>query len=473
MSAPIVLMSKLSLETMAPTTRSMARQVSPPYPTQYYDDGKSSSDSDDESDGSSFEDEDPDLVRSPTKLLYRLDNLPQESKQIVRDAFDDPAPVALELCRLVDNTYAFQMTELATRVIRIKASSGPADASPRLTCTCGKTYDGPCTHLIRLLDQIFKQTNYQNDNSKPFTMTPEGFAAEMGDPFSRVADHHLDILADGLHCQVADPGANDELDAQRVLESRELLSSVYAAQPEDFRPDIFTNPSPSKRVIKRDDLDHTIFRMLLDNHHFFQYFLSLSRSSHPIKDPFRKLSQRVDHVLRDLDALSAQSPATSSADAPSASSAESPPTVAWAATHLVGCVYLIRSAIFSRDRPLLPREAICAARALVHILSAVVSRNRDAHPGETRGDRNLYQRLIGDLDQDFVIAELGVIRSAASQFLHSLDDIRRKLGPLGAPASYCRKFDDLISRLRTSSAGSSLKRPLESESRSRGPKRMK
>jgi hypothetical protein len=416
------------------------------------------------------------VIRSPTKLLYRLDQLSEKAKAVVRDAFTDPPKIALQRCRLINNTYAFQMTELVTRSIRIRA---PEDGGAHLRCSCGEE-DGPCEHLVWLLDQIMKQTLYDHEDDKPLTMTGKGCAVEMGDPFRTIADHHLDILASGLHCQLVDPDANpeDELDPQRVLESRELLSAVHAVPPDDFRPDIFTNPTLGKKVLKRHDLDQTIFRMLVDNHHFFNYFASHSPSTDPIHDPFRKILQRVEHVLRDLDSNSlsiTSSPLSSSSSSPPSEHpfAEGPRDVAWAAKHILGCVRRIRTAIYTRDRPLQPQEAISAARTLVRILSAVVSRNRDAHPGPTRLDRNLYLRLVGERDLDFVLAELNLLPEAASQFLHSLETILDQMGVYGAPATYVEKFRNLLGRLRAPNTGSTLKRQVQGQGPERGAKRMK
>ncbi|KEY66121.1 hypothetical protein S7711_05293 [Stachybotrys chartarum IBT 7711] len=464
---------------MAPTTRSMAHQM-PPTSPDHHDDSDSSSDPDSDSGNSAFEDDDSDTVRSPTKLTYSLDKLSDNFKTTVRDTFNDPPKIALQRCRRINDTYAFQMTELVTRSIRIRAPSS-SDASSRFSCSCRQDGNEPCTHLVWLLDQILEQTLYKREHHESLTMTASGFAEEMGDPFDSVANYHLDVLADGLHCQLVDPEADsdDNLDTQRILEARELLSAVYHVSPEDYRSDVFTSPRMGKKILKRNDLDYTIFRMLLDNHHFFQYFLSVSRSSDPINDPFRKLSQRVDHVMRDLDSYStdpahSSPPSSSAVSQPSTGGlAESPRNVAWAATHLVGCVQLIRSSIYNRERPLELRESVSAARALVHILSVVVSRNRDAHPGATRQDRNLYLRLIGDSSDDFVLRELSLLPEAASQFRHSLEDILDQLGVYGASPSYIDKFRNLLARLRTSTAGTSLKRPVQGETTGRGSKRMK
>lgn len=471
MSAPVSRLSRLSLKEMHPTARAQARTASQATSSQDPDQEESSSDPESDSDVSDLDgDETPTVVRSPTKLIYNLEQLSERRRAAVRDVFSEPPKIALQRCRRIDNTYAFQMTELVTRSIRIRA---PDSGSPRLSCTCGEE-DAPCSHLVWLLDQLQKQTLYDHDDGKPLTMTAEGFAEEMGDPFQKIADYHLDVLADGLHCQVVvEPGAysDEEMDRHRVLESRELLSSIHGMDPEDFRPDIFINPEPGTKVLRRHDLDCTVFRMLLDNHHFFHYFLSLSRSTDPVNDPFRKIAQRVDHVLRDLDAYSAQSSSSATT-----TTAEPPADVSWAARHLVGTVRLIKSAIYDRDHPPQLHEKLSAVRTLVHILAAVVARNRDVHPGPSRRSRNLYLNLIGDHDQDFVVAELNLLPpEAASAFLHTLEAVHDQIGLHGAPASYVTKLRALLARLRTSTAGAGagLKRHGKGQGTHRGSKRMK
>ena len=453
--------------------------VSPSY--QSVTESNSSIDDDSDSDDFDWDEDAPAVVRSPTRLLYRLDNLPAKARNAVRDAFHDPPRIALQRCRRIDGTYAFQMTELVTRSVRIRAPEGGGSSS-LVTCSCCNNGEEehqdpcPCPHLLWLLDQLLKQTLYHHDRNQPLNMDPRGYAQEMGDPFQSISRHHLDVLAAGIHCPVVGPDSEGHVDPTRTLEARELLASIYSAAPDQFRPDIFDHPLPGRRVIKRNDLDRSVFRMLLDNGHFFQYLLSLSRPSDPINDPFRKLSQRVDLVLRSLDAAAAEVPSSSSAAAatssPSSTSAgdprEHPTTVAWAAHHIHGCVSDIRSAPYSRDHPLRPPEALSAASTLVHILSAVISRNRDMTTTTTthkkgggnssRIDRNLYLRLVGDRDRDFVIGVLALIPEAASQFLDTLEDLLERIGVHGAPASYVDKFRALLARLRASRIGSGFKR---------------
>lgn len=459
MSAPASRLSKLSLQDMPPDTRSTTRDTSQPE-RRHPPEDDSDSETETDSDGSETDSEASSLVKSPARLVYRIDHLPETMRSSVRDSFEEPPKIALQKCRLINSTYAFQMTETVTRSVRIHADG---DGSSRLSCTCQD--DPPCKHLLWLLDQILQQTLYDHNPNQPLKMTSQGYAEEMGNPFQNIAKYHLDILADGLHCQLVTPDLeyDDEIDYYRVQESRELLSSFCEESPEEYRLDISAKASTEKNILKPNDLEQSLFGMLLDNHHFFHYFRSLSRPTDPINDLFRKLSQRVDHVLRDLDQYSPSGSETS---------AETPRDVGWAAMHILGTVGLIKSAIYTRETPLEPLEAVSAARTLVHILEVVVSRNRDAHPGPNRIERNLYLRLIGDRDQDFVIGVLALIPEAASQFLNDLDVISDKLGIHGAPASYVEKFRSLLSRLRTSSRRPSLKRLLGQDV-DRTSKRMK
>jgi hypothetical protein len=461
---------RLTLEDMSPTSHTGLSPTSEAAYRQGLPVEDSSSDYDSYSDISDDDgdedDELPAVVQSPSELSYAIDHLPEESQDAVRKVFSEPPAIALQQCRLIDDTYAFQMTELVTQSVRIRAS-GDGSAS-QLTCSCGHGGElEPCSHLIWLMDRLAKQTLYDYDPKTPLTMTEDGFAQELGDPFTAISEHRLDVLSDSLHCPVVDPKApsgGDDMTSCRVQESRELLSAVYGVPPEEFRPDIFDNkissrPLCGKKVLKRNDLDYTVLRMLLDNHRFFNYFQSVSRPRDPINNLFRKLSQRVDRVLRVFDAY-ASDPSSAAT-----SSIEQLPNVSWAAKHILGCTKLIKSCIYTRDRPLQPSEATSAARTLVHILSAVVSRNQDVDTGSAtmRTENNLYRYLIGDRDTDFAIAELNLLPEAASQHLHNLEAIFDDIGRLGAPVSYFEKFKSLLSRLRTPIMGSSLKRQIEEE----------
>ncbi|KAM0342732.1 hypothetical protein ACHAPU_009224 [Fusarium lateritium] len=455
MSSPSSLFNRLSLMSMSPETRSRTRAQSHIEGAEqpHHDESSSESESNTseyEDDGSEFDQNEPSVIRSPTKLAYLVDHLPENTQSMVRDTFKEPPKIALEKCRRIDDTYAFQMTELVTRSIRIRA---PEDGTSKLSCSCQN--DGqPCRHLLWLLDQIIKQTLYETDIGKPLKMNSAGYAEELGDPFQNISKYRLDVLADGLHCHLVTPDSeyNNEPDTFRAQEAREILTSVYDIDPSEFRPDILNHLSLGKKIIKRNDLEQTIFRMLLDNHHFFNYFCSLSRPSDFVRDPFYKLTQRIDRVVRDLDTAG-----------PSPNS-ESPRGVPWAASHIVGCVNRMRHEIYTRESPLTAREALSAARGLTHILNLVVSRNKDqGSKRASRVDRNLYLRLIGDRDQNFILNTLNLIPEAASQFLHNLETSLEQIEIYGAPAGYVQRFRAMLRRLRTSSTGSGLKRPVQGQ----------
>ncbi|RGP67277.1 swim zinc finger family [Fusarium longipes] len=409
MTPPSSRFSRLSLQSMSPETLSHNRAQSLAQNSeQPYHDESSSSESESDSNSSEFEDDnsecdekEPSTVRSPTQLTYLIDHLPETTQSIIRGTFREPPRIALEKCRRIDNTYAFQMTEIVTRSVRIRA---PENGTPNMSCSCRN--DGqPCRHILWLLDQIVKETLYDQDISKPLKMNSAGYAEAIGDPFQNISEHHLDVLAEGLHSHLVTPDSeyDNEPDTFRAQEAREVLSSVYNMDPKEFRPDIFDRVSLGKNIVKRHDLEQTIFRMLLDNHHFFHYFRSLTRSQDLIKDPFYKLAQRIDRILRDLDNE------TPSPDV------ESPRDVPWAASHILGCVRRMRHEIYTREKPLSSHEAISAARSLVHVLSSVVSHNKDkGSESVARIDRNLYLRLIGDRDHDFVLSVLNLIPEAAT-----------------------------------------------------------
>ena len=443
---------------MSPETHSRARAQSLVRETHQPHDDVSSSEPETDSNSSEFEenssefDEDESsTIRSPTKLTYIIDHLPETTQSVIRETFREPPKIALEKCRRIENTYAFQMTELVTRSVRIRA---PEDGTSKLSCSCRNDDGEPCRHLLWLLDQIVNQSLYEEDISKPLRMNAAGYAEEIGDPFQNISKYHLDVLAEGLHSHLVTPDSeyDNEPDAFRAQEAREMISSVYGTEPKEFRPDMSDHVSLGKNIIKRHDLEQTVFRMLLDNHHFFHYFRSLSNPQDLIKDPFNKLTQRIDRVLRDLDS---KAPPTD---------AESPRDVPWAASHVLGCIRRMRHEIYTRDRPLTAREALSAARSLIHILDSVISHNRDQGPTSVpRIERNLYLRLIGDRDQDFVLSVLNLIPEAASQFLHNLEALLDRIETYGAPAGYVQRFRAMLKRLRASSTGSGLKRSVPAQ----------
>lgn len=413
-------------------------------------------DDDISSSGSDNNDQQSDQVRSPTRLVYNLDALPEKTKTTVREAFHEPPAMVVQHCRQVDDTFAFQMSEVVTRSVRIRApSSGPA----RLSCSCSqnnKTDSNskePCHHILWLLDQLVKQTLYDTDHEQPLTMTAAGYPEEMGDPFRAIADHHLNIVADGLHCRHVDEGCYDprQDNTHRMRESRELLSSIHGTSPDTFRPDLFDEPLPSPPLAKPQDLDHTILRMLVDEDNLFHYFLTEESRGSTVLQQFRLLTHRINAVFQDFDqhnAVTGEPKKTGSRH-----------TVAWAARHIQGVVNLVRYAIWSGTRPLTAAEKTAAARTLIHVLDCVLKRRRADDAGHL-----FFQRFLGGADTGFVLDELEMIPEGARLYLRSLEAMVHRLAEQEeVMPAYLLRFRKFVAQLKASGPPPSLKRESPSD----------
>jgi hypothetical protein len=123
---------------MSSETYSQARQQSFAHDSeQLHHDESSSSESETDSNSSDFDDDSSDsdeneasTIQSPTKLTYLVDHLPDTTQSVIRETFREPPRIVLEKCRRIDNTYAFQMTELVTRSVRIRA---PEDGTSNMS----------------------------------------------------------------------------------------------------------------------------------------------------------------------------------------------------------------------------------------------------------------------------------------------------------------------------------------------------
>lgn len=351
-----------------------------------------------------------------------------------------------------------------SEVVEFSIRTGTADSQwSAPSCSCEEE---SCRHILWLFDKITRQL--RRDQGKPFTLNTQGYADELGDPYHMISEFHLDVLADSLHTQVSNSASSSEDEApnpRRVQEVREILASLNATPVDEYRPDIFNNPRKGKRVIKRQDLECTIFRMLLHNNEFFQYFLASMRSDELVKNTFRRLQQRADTVLTGLDAYGR--------DPLHSESPSKPKNVEWCGTHLGHIVQQVSSAVQYSTTPLQIWEYHGAARTLVHVLRAVVDRNQDLPPQDLpKAQRNLFFRLVGDTDQDFVVRALNQLPPAAiSPLSEDIEKIVDQIVTLGAPVSYVEKLRGLLQRIRRSSSVSGSKRQAGGQDRT--AKRMK
>ncbi|KAI0890614.1 uncharacterized protein GGS22DRAFT_15853 [Annulohypoxylon maeteangense] len=447
MSPPTERFKKLSLEGMPPVTRLQSQRL------QAED---SSSESETEPD---FDFDDDGYMTSPSNLRYSLDLLDDETRDNITRAIEVPSQFVLRGCQAGDQRCLFLITEPIEYTIR----TGMEDSGygvPSCTCESGERGESPCRHILWLFDQITSQV--LSVQRGPFTLSQHGIATELGNPYDAISDFHLDMLADSLHCDVV--GQSPDPNPRRIQESREMLASLNEVPIDEYRPDLFDNPRKGKKVIKRGDLEQTIFRMLLCNDDFFQYFLTSMRADELNKNRFRSLQHRADAALAGLQQYS---------ENPHLQNVAQPKNVEWCAMHLAMVTHQIHSVIHNTDRPLETWELRAAARTAIHALEQVVDHNEDVGPPDLpKEKRNLFFRLVGDQDRNFAVDVLSSIPpQVLSLWIDDLTAIQEKISELGAPDSYITRLSSLVNHLRSHRTATGSKRT--SQGQDRRAKRMK
>ncbi|XDG07149.1 hypothetical protein ABKA04_006764 [Annulohypoxylon sp. FPYF3050] len=447
MSPPTERFKKLSLESMPPTTRLQSQRL------RVED---SSSESETEPD---FDFDDDGYMTSPSDLRYSLDLLDDETRDNVTRAVEDPSQFVLRGCQAGDGRCLFLITEPVEYTIRTGVEES-GYGIPSCTCESGERGESPCRHILWLFDQITSQV--LGVQRTPFTLSHHGFPTELGNPYDAISNFHLDMLADSLHCDVF--GQSPDPNPRRVQETREILASLNEVPIDEYRPDLFEHPRKGKKVIKRGDLEQTIFRMLLCNDDFFQYFLSLMRADELNKNRFRSLQHRADAALAGLREY---------AETPPLQDVAQPKDVEWCAMHLAMITHQIHSVIHNTDRPLETWELRAAARTAIHVLEQVVDHNEDVGPSNLpKEKRNLFFRLIGDQDRNFAVDVLSSIPpQILGPWIDDLAAIQENILELGAPGSYTTRLSSLITHLRSRWTAAGSKRT--GQGQDRRAKRMK
>ncbi|KAI2619407.1 hypothetical protein GGS26DRAFT_573054 [Hypomontagnella submonticulosa] len=424
MSCPIERLRELSLESMAPITRSQSQRQRVEV---------SSSESDMEQD---FDIDEDGFMVSPSSLKYSLDLLDEETRDNVTRAIEVPSQFVLRGCQAGEERCLFLITEPVEYTVRT-GTERSGYGVPSCTCDSGERGESPCRHILWLFDQITSQVLGVQRN--PFVLTQYGYPAELGNPYDAISDFHIDMLADSLHCDIV--GQSADPNPRRVRETREMLASLNEVPTDEYRPDLFSNPRKGKHVIKRGDLEQTIFRMLLRNDDFFQYFSTSMRADELHKNRFRSLQYRADAALDGLQQYANNSALQDVAY---------PKNINWCAAHLAKVMSQIYAVIHNTDRPLESWELRAAARTAIHVLGRVVEHNRDVGPmGLPKENRNLYHHLIGSQDLDFVVDVLASIPpEVLGPFIDDLAAIQEKIVEHGAPASYIARLGALVSHLR-------------------------
>ncbi|OIW35387.1 hypothetical protein CONLIGDRAFT_566542 [Coniochaeta ligniaria NRRL 30616] len=436
--SPTTGISKLSLESMPPTTRSR-REVDPSH--------EAGLDREPQGEGDDSMDEDNDsTIRSPTRLKYNIERLSPHTRKLVRslwgETFEEPPEISLQWCdRMLDadgniDFYAFQMHEVVPRSVRI---GSPKSQYSEPQCQCGATK--PCKHLLWLSDCIAQQALQGHGQQEPLTLNERGYPDELGEPFRCIADMRLDVLADGLHCDVGHPLARSGPSPQRLADAQSIIASIAEVDEhlfDSYRSDLTYSSFDSRSLVHYKDAEATLFSLLVASHRLSAWVRSRLRPSDPARTPFRQIESRARRIFADLDAFFASSTSAGK----TAADAEGACDVQWAATNLSGCVRQIYTLIARAEAPLPAADRASAARALVRILRGVVDRQNDS-----QGD-SLYGRLIGDRDEGFLTDSLELLVDQ-SQFIDEIEDIMVEVGVRGAAASWVAKMEAIVARMRT------------------------
>lgn len=448
--SPTIGISKLSLESMPPTTRSNQEMD----PSRQEDTSRQPHGEADES----AEEDNGSTIRSPTRLKYDIGRLSPRTQKLVRslwgDTFEEPPEISLQWCdRMLDaegnvDFYAFQMHEVVPRSVRI---GSPNSQYSEPQCQCGAAK--PCKHLIWLSDFIAQQALYDHNPQEPLNMNEQGYPEELGEPFQCISDMHLDVLADGLNCEIGHPLARSGPSPQRVAEAQSIIASIADVDErvfDSYRSDLADASSFDPRSpVHHKDAEATLFSLLVASHRLSAWLRSRLRPSDPARSPFRQIESRARRILSDFDTFPTSSPSPGQ-------DAEGACDVPWAARGLTRCARQIHTLVSHPEAPLSPAERGNAARALVRILRGVVDRHPHHHHHQTGnaqegGEDSLYARLlIGHHQRDnegFAADALGLLVDQ-SQFVDEIEDIMAEVGRRGAAAPWVAKMEAVVARMR-------------------------
>ncbi|KAJ4290707.1 hypothetical protein N0V88_006455 [Collariella sp. IMI 366227] len=446
-------MSRLSLESnFANSPDQSQMQPLRPSPTKPVGDHLSEASDWDVDEG---EDEgDANVVSSPAGFKYNISRLSPRTRQIAKSLFaqgfsNEPPQISLDFCGLREEDpegngyfYAFQMHEVVPCSVRIGSKDSGRLSIPRCECPDARyRHVMPCKHLIWLFDKISKQALFDHDPESELTLTEQGYPEELEDAFDQISQIRLDVLADDLRCDISEPDSDVfPASSARVREAREMVAAVAGIYPSDLDDygHSFVDSYDRDTLIRRGDLEATLFSLLLSSHSLAQWIRSQLRPSDPAVDPSRVAQQRVYRVIQELKLYSEaeRDPKKAEEYLRRGKRAEGPRDLTWAATQIQRCVRKIEKLVSRGLTPLSESERWSAAKSLVSILKAVV-----IHPG-------LYGQLIGDRDTGFVFSTLDMLVDQ-SDFIDELEDIMETIGFLGAPPSYVTNMRRLIERMRS------------------------
>ncbi|KAI0974528.1 hypothetical protein F4678DRAFT_470519 [Xylaria arbuscula] len=419
------------------------------------------------------------IATFPSGMRYSVHALDSGTKDAVVRALATPSKLTLRGCSPRGQSYVFLISETIEYHVRVPYGNSPYDGP---SCSChqdeksvGRQY--PCRHTLWLCDQILSQLVPVHGD--PYTWREDGYTANHGNVCDFISDFHLDVLADSLRCDIM-AGESLKPRPHSIQTAREILATLSGTPVEQYRPDL-TAETVGGGVVKKGDLEETIFRMLLQNDSFLSYFLASMRNYEPLNPRFRRFRDRADAALTAFDNY------IKASDLRRVELSKNP---LWCYKTFKDILKQIKSLLHYSDRELDDSDRRSAANTLVYILGQVVSRNEDhdlvndggdRHEGQLKDTRkiNLFNELIVESGDNFVLDTLDELDlDSVDHLLPDLGRIERALTNTDAPTSYCNKLRDIISRLgvassRLTSEPAESSRKRTSQDSDRYPKRIK
>ncbi|KAI0101666.1 hypothetical protein GGR51DRAFT_550967 [Nemania sp. FL0031] len=422
------------------------------------------------------------IASFPSGTRYSVHDLDPGTKDAIVKALSTPSKLTLRGCSPRGQGYVFLISETIDYHVRAPYGVGPFEG-PSCSCRQDERSVGlqhPCRHTLWLCDQILSQLVPLP--KEPYTWRIDGYTTKHGNVCDFISDFHFDVLADSLRCDIM-TGESLKPRPCRIQTAREILATISGDPVDEYRPDL-TGEAIGKKVVKKGDLEETVFRMLLENDSFFSYFLTSMRNDEPLNPKFRRFRDRANAALDAFDSY------IKASDSERATISKTPQ---WCYKTFKDISEQIKSIVVNFDRELDDIDRRAAADALVYILGEVVNRNKDYHMVQGRGDDdshgesqfgnetkiNLYNELVVDSTHNFILDILEKLSlESIDHLLPELTRIERAVAVTSVSQSYLDKLGGITTRLRNAIPRSGSEPGESSRKRSnqdsdRPPKRIK
>ncbi|KAJ5902279.1 hypothetical protein N7495_002807 [Penicillium taxi] len=400
-------------------------------------------------------------VRGRSGITYDLSNLDSDAK--ARALVGLTRDLEVVNCSASPAGYEFQIIE-HPRVYLSEDS---------YTCTCPtfqRRPDVACHHIFGVIDQV--RGCIDSRPSTSVTLTKDGHP-QLTPRIEDLLKGQLDVVAGRLnwqHLRVDEDGRKTGMTREQRV--RDVMSAFdKQVLPEDYRQDLKEKAEQGRtpeQCVVQGDFEATIFRLAVHDDSLFSSLGKVMPAGACAAIYFDKIQEHIRRLLADFDRYCATGEIPAEASAPSSVEVDD------VVHYLRRAVDLIHDNITSRS----PYGAEGATAALVTILEAVVSRNKDALEGNTWGcesfhgededQRNLYHLLIGSEDMDldpnaklFILDALEVLPpSDLMQWVQRLRDAQGRIEVNRAPKLYLLKLGAIVRMAESAATGpSGQKRP--------------